>query len=53
MTTRGQPTALTSGRPAALPRTNTSPPFAAYMNVWPTSPCTTSDPSFMTWATWS
>ena len=30
MTTRGRPTALTSGRPAASPRTNTSPPYGPW-----------------------
>ena len=35
MTTRGRPTALMSGRPAALPNTYTSPPLAPYMKVWP------------------
>ena len=38
MTTRGFPTALIRGRPAALPSTYTSPPFAPYMKVCPTSP---------------
>ena len=33
ITARGRPTALIRGRPAALPRTNACPPFAAYKKV--------------------
>ena len=53
ITTRGCPTALISGRPAALPRTYTSPPLAPYMNVCPTSPWITSLPHLAICATWS